>query len=648
MSKNVRILPKLAVGSLRRNSSIYLPYLLATSICTAIFFIFAAISENPIMETLPHAAYIVMLLMIGQVLLCIILAPFLISVNRFLIKQRKTELALYSVLGLGKKHIGLVLFIESAILYVLSSALGIVTAAVFSRLIFMFLMNIVQMPADTSFVFSIKAVSFTLVYFGLISIVNLIINLVSVSTAKPGQLFISAKGGDKQPKFMVFKAVTGVICMAIGYFIAMTAKVDASIFSNFFFAVLLVVIGTYQLFSAGSVTLLKALKRNKTFYYNKKNFSTVAGMLYRMKKNSNSLSNICIFATMAIVTVTCTFSVFFGTDGAVDFTHPYDYSVTSGWDNAEAIRTSVHDAADEYSISITDELSFNYTEGGVLIEGESWKPHLGWGGDTLNFITVDDYNRLTGDNAALNSNEMIIYCTGKTYNLTNVNLNGNEFKVKFERTESDDFDKKSVKHLDQTVYAAFDSAETIERISEEYKEEDNGGAHKSYICFNADGGDVEGFDAFLSGISGDNVHCEIKTEWSGETHAIIGGLLFLGIFFGIIFLVCVVLIMYYKQISEGYEDKRSYEIMRKVGMSDKEMRGTVSRQILLFFFLPLLAAATHTAAATGIISNLLATLQIYDTVMIYLSAAATIILFAAAYAVSYLITARAYYKIVSA
>ncbi len=654
MSK-LRIIPRLALGGLRRNSTVYVPYIFASSLCTFVFYIFASIQQNKLMESLPHASYIKAQMIIDEVLLAKILTPFLININNYLIKQRKTELGLYSVLGMEKKHIGLMLFIESVALYVISMALGVIIATVFSKFIFMFLLKITHISADTQFSFSLPAFTITLIYFGVISIINLIINLRQVSVSSPTELFSSAKQGEKDPKHLWLSTLAGVISLGAGFTIALRSEINSMVFTDFFLAVALVVFGTHLLFKSISVSFLKACRNNKKYYYKSRNFVTVSGMLYRMKKNSSGLANICVFCTMTIITLLCTVSVFLGEKDAIDFAYPYTckyYFNADSFDSADEFTSSIKEKAYLDDVDVSGLIDFTYQKFMVSdLNGNVWEKcsEEGWNQE-VKAIPVDEYNRTQNKNETLAEDEILIFTADANYGLDSVVLGDKTFRVKKELTEIS-FCSKNERYMGSPNYLmVFANPEIISEIAADGYETDGASNNRIHVFFfNVSGENGRAYvgelDETAKTLGGFNL-AENKYDWEDDSYAITGGLLFIGVFFGLVFLICMVLMMYYKQISEGYEDKRNFEIMQKVGMTDKEVKATISKQILTVFFMPLVTSVIYTGIALNIVCNLLSTLQIFSIPLIVLSAAGTVILFALVYLISYNVTAKAYYKIV--
>lgn len=650
---DVRAVFRLTLGGIRRNSAAYMPYLLASSLCVCVFYIFASIQQNEIMNTLPHASYVMALMIIGEVLLGIILIPFLISINRFLIKQRKTELGLYSVLGLEKKHIAVMLFSESVILFVLSAAIGIGIATIFSKLVFLFLLNITHLPVDSKFTFSPVALTVTLIFFGSIALFNLFANLFRVSLANPSELFRGSKQGEKEPKHLWLTTILGVLILGGGFTIALNSKMNSMVFTDFFFAVLLVIIGTNLLFKSVSITFLKACQKNKNYYYKSKNFVTVSGMLYRMKKNASGLANICIFCTMTIITLIFTTSVYFGEDKAIAFDYPYDCTYAFGeskFASQSEINGILSEAEKQYGVTVDNITEYSFRKFYTNVSGNEWSSEDdgdGYYNYIVNAMTLKDYNRTQGKNEVLAPDEVLMFNATEDYTADTISLDGRVFRV---RNLSDiSFFGKNKRNLSsENITVIFDSADTINSLSQfELETQDEHGFF--YCSFDVDGEFSDEFTADVSekfsAIEGYH-SMDLKSDWEKESYALIGGLLFLGVFFGIVFIICMLLIMYYKQVTEGYEDKKNFEILRKVGMTDKEVRSTISRQILTVFFMPLITSIIYTAVALNIVCNLLSTIRIFDIGLIFLCAGLTSLAFAAVYTISYVITAGAYYKIV--
>lgn len=655
MNKAV-LLPKLAVTGIRKNSIVYLPYILTTAFSVCIFFIFSCIIKNDFLMGVPHAQYVMMLLEIGKVLLGIILVPFLFYTNSFLIKRRKKEIGLFSILGLEKKHIGVMMFMETLFIYMISMIIGIVTAVVFAKLTFLILLNACGLPVDTKFSMTFGSFLSTFVFFGAVSLLNLATNLFQVTTANPSELLSGPKKGEKEPKHLWVPTLLGVLFLGGGYYIALISKVDSMIFVNFFLAVFMVVVGTYFLFTSGSIALLRALKKNKKFYYNQSNYITVSGMIYRMKKSAASLVNICIFSTMVIITLLCTVSLTLGQKDAIRFTYPLDVYyefVDTERVNTDDFETDMLGIASNHNVQVTDKINFDYFPITALVDGNSFSSDTTSEYEdnqiTFRTLSLSDYNRIESQNQTLEEDEILIYSTTKDFNYHSVIMNEKEYKVK-EEISSLSFDPKEIhSYSNRSIYVIVNDYKSMEEIAATF----NGTSATPYysIRFNMEG-EVSDKEAFLidldqrsSEMSDGFSHGNI-IDWGYDVKSMNGGLLFIGVFFELIFTICVVLIMYYKQISEGLEDKQNFDIMQQVGMSDDDVKAAIHRQIKLVFGLPIAAAILHSFMGLSMTINLLYALNLYNTKLIVLCALGVILIFTVFYAFSYLLTANTYYKIV--
>ena len=653
-----KLIPKLTLEGIRKNGSSYLPYIFITAFSVFVFFIFNAIYDNPMMQNMPHAQYLLGLMFLGSILLGIILLPILVSTNQFLIKQRKNELGLYHILGLDQKYIGVMMFIETVILYVVTVTLGILMAQVFARLIFLILLNMAHLDVNCEFVTSKRSYLVTIIYFGVVFMVNFIGSLWQVGKAKPIELMKSSRKGEKQEKRLVFKGVMGVVILGIGYGIAFLYQIDSWIFSNFFFAVFAVTLGTRLLFRAGSILVLNKMKNTPKLYYKKHNFVTISGMLYRMKRNAQSLSNICIFSTMIMITLLCTVSLFMDEDNAIHFNYPMDvyYALDADtFTQKEAMDEKIDALAKQYEVEVKDKISFNMQMLAVLKEGNAFVENVdrNWFLDNsyrLNLLTIEDYNHLANTQISLNEDEVLIFSPTKDFSYQTVRLNQKEYKVKEELKSLCFENKQPLNITSSNYYMILSSQQQVDAWAEAMHATAPG--NRIYnVDFNLEGPSNQQ-DAFIAALNkwvmqqeGGKV-ADYVGEWEKDTRSMYGGLLFIGIFFGAIFSVCLLLMMYYKQMTEGYEDQRNFKILKQVGMSDEEIRATIKKQIHMVFFLPLIGSIMHTFVALSMVNKLLVTIHVYNRVLTLACSIGVMIVFAVLYSVSYFFTSKSYYKIV--
>lgn len=658
-----KLLPHLAAKGILRNGRSYYPFMMAGTFCVFIFFVFSSILDNDLTMTLPHSAYAWMMLLIGQVLLGIILIPFLYYAYSFLIRGRSGEIGLYSILGLEKRHIGIMLVCETLILYILVLAGGVLTGCVFSRLLFLILLRITGLPVEAEFVFTWQAFGETAVFFAVVFAISLISGLIQVGRSRPVELFSGNRKGEREPRWTLLWGLLGIVILGSGYATSIQSTLDSRIFTDFFLAVFQVVLGTYLLFTSGSILLLRILKRNRSFYYRPQNFITVSGMLYRMKKSAAGLSNICIFSTMVIITLVCTVSLYLGIDGITHFATPYDIKArfTQGNPDYEAFKGKVSELEEKYHITALrvdylEKVSLDcLKEGNILTPPGPESRYADCYGVRL--MTLESYERMEQKGKRLEEGQALFYSSGMDFGYDHVVFAGEELHIVEELTEFFAWPRAGKSCLGEGYTLIVKDEAQLERCVEAYAEQKGINAQELV--------DERAFDVgvFLEGE--DELKQDFIEElavwfqgqkgfvkyWDGlearvEERVMYGGLLFIGIIFGIIFFVCLLLIMYYKQISEGYEDQGSFAIMQKVGMSDKEIRSTIRRQIFLVFFLPLFGALAHTAAGMFMVEALMGVLNLFNDRLIAGSCAGVALVFALVYGISYAVTARTYYRIV--
>lgn len=659
------LLPKLAWRGIVANKNVSYPYLAAGIFSVFIYFVFSSILENDIVTLLPRSSYVWVMLKLGKGLLSVILLLFLIYANSFLVKRRTGEFGLYHILGLEKRHIGVMMFWEAVFLYIGAVLGGVIFGVALSKLMFLLLLRICRMSADVPFVFSPSAFADTVCYFGFVFAVNCVYSLWQVGRAQPVELMAGSRKGEREPRFLWLSALLGAAALIGGYWISIISQVDSMIFISFFGAVFLVVIGTYLLFTSGSVALLKWMKKRKRFYYSPKNFITVSGMLYRMKKSAAGLSNICIFSTMTLITLICTVAVAIGMDECVHFEDPYDmmfyYEAESV--TPQEMEEEMAALSEKYGLAAKRVDLYRKIDLPVHWDGNRLGVRIGGGADyndyALYLMTLEDYNGVEGRGISLSEDEALIYFSGRDFGYDTVDFMDMEFSVKEELTDFYPYPKAEGNGFNAVFVMVVRDRQTWNRCVGAWCEangiEDVEGYVKDVEKLNVkvllDGEEKEkqaflkelgewgqslpGFSDMLNGL-----------ERRENTRVMDGALLFIGILFGVIFFICLLLIMYYKQITEGYEDRAHFDIMQKVGMSDGEIRGTVRRQILMVFGMPLAGALMHTAAGMFMVKGLLAVISLFDTRLLAGSVIGVSVLFAAVYGVSYLATAKTYYRIV--
>lgn len=641
---NKFLYPKLAWMNIKKNKQTYIPYIL-TCICTMImFYVMHAISLNDGLRSMPSSMSLQAILSMGVVVILIFSVIFLLYTNSFLIKRRKKELGLFNVLGMEKKHLALVLFFENLFTSLISLALGLLGGIVLNKLMFVILLRLLQFDIPLGFEINMACVEFTTQCFGLIFILTLICNLVQIFISKPIELLKGGQVGEKEPKTKWISAIIGVISLGIGYGIALLVETPLTAIPLFLVAVIFVMIGTYQLFTAGSIVVLKLLRKNKKFYYKKHNFIAISGMMYRMKQNAKGLANICILSTAVIVMLSTTVSLYVGMEESLHTQYPQDVFLHGNDvddEKVNRINQLLHEKINEYQIKVKDE--FDYKSKGIIATLKDGNYALGQNLSSdvysFGFISIEDFNRLEQTDIKLGVDEVLIFSISGTYGKDSIMIDHQVYEIK------EEFDEVSFQpKQDNSIFPVY---LVIVNDIQSFGEED-----VSYsVAFNVDNTDevaVKLVDSLNTEFRLNSIDAYVSGAASSRADFLMtyGGLFFLGIFLGTLFLMATVLIIYYKQISEGYDDKERFEIMQRVGMSKQEIRKTIRVQILMVFFLPLVFMMIHIAFAFPIITKLLALFGLMNTQLFMMATVGTIVVFALIYALIFSLTARTYYKIV--
>ncbi|WP_417020251.1 FtsX-like permease family protein [Anaerobutyricum hallii] len=668
---NSKIYGKLAVTNLKNNRKNYLPYILASAFSVMMYFIMDGLYRNP--SLVKTGATLSIMLSYANVVLLIFSVIFLFYINSFLIKRRKKELGIYNILGMGKGHLAKMLFIESIITTTVSIIGGILAGILFGKLVYLVLLKILHLKRDIVYMISPVSVGITAAIFGCIFFVIFLYNLVQMKLSNPIELLRGGNAGEREPKTKWLMTIIGSVCLAGGYYISLTTKEPLQAIGQFFVAVLLVVAGTYALFMAGSITLLKLLRKKKSYYYKTRHFTAISGMIYRMKQNAVGLANICILSTMVLVMVSITISLYAGMNDVLVTRFPSEAQITNQGINQNEERQIgelVASITKENHTNPTSQIRFHEGNFTALYNDKTKNFNMTTAqsyGDTniVEFVMIplSDYNKTEGKAVKLADNEVLIYHRknknkSSIKNEETIHLNNDSYKVaanldsmriaKADATNSVDGwyvivkDTNIIKKYLKAVYGKDDMEDSVEDYHE----------FMQYVySFNLDGSRTnrERTEQILQ----EQLQAKFKSafiegrELSRENfYNFYGGFLFIGIFLGIIFLMATVLIIYYKQISEGYDDRERYQIMQKVGMSKKEVRQSIRSQVLLVFFLPLIMAVIHLAFAFKIITRLLSVLNLTNISLFFMYTVGTVAVFAVIYVIIYSITAREYYKII--
>lgn len=647
---------RLAGGNLKKNRQLYGPYLIACIVTVMMMCIMILLEGDRGLNTIEGGQSVAATLMFGCIVIAIFSLIILVYINSLLIKQRKKEFALYNVLGMEKRHISKVLFWESAYTAVISIGAGLIFGSVFSKLMQLILMKIIGGEISFSIDVSFSVLVFTAAIFAVFFLLVLLMNIRTIRIAQPVELLRGGSEGEREPKSKWVLAVLGVVFLAAGYVMSIMTKDVVSAITLFFIAVICVIIGTYLMFIAFSIVLLKGLKKNKRYYYQTKHFATVSGMIYRMKRNAAGLASICILSTMVIVTVSTTVCLYAGVGDIINNMYPYDVNMKYypySQQTSEKLEAAAEDTAKRQGREIKELYSFskmsfaaNRSGDKLIVDNDTI---TGIGTVDVTIITPEDYKRLTGEDAGLKKGEVLIYSEKESFG-DKVELLGEEYRA----IKTDEFPKAvflSISTANCGIVA--DSRETAEAILHRYEDTTGQIIINGGMYINLDGTDDEKI-AFSNALNSEAADFEYEfyflesrqlVEKEGS-YSFYGAFFFLGMFLGLVFIFATVMIIYYKQVSEGYDDRKRFDIMQKVGMTEAEVRQTIRSQVLIVFFLPLAAAAMHVAFAFPMIRRILAAFSMTNVTLFAVCTAATFIGFAVIYLLVYLQTSKTYYSIV--
>jgi putative ABC transport system permease protein len=654
---NKGIYARLAAGNIKKNAKIYVPYILASVFTVMMFYIMLFITTNDGIGKMPGKEALQLLMILGSIVIAIFAVAVLLYANSFLIKRRKKELGLYNILGMGKRHIGKVMAYENLYTALFSIAAGIGLGILFSKLMLLLLYKLLDFDVPFGFSVSPIAITLTVILFAGIFFLTLIINLMHVHSSKPIELLRGSSVGEKEPKTKWVLTLIGLLTLGTGYAIALTIESPLKALVWFFGAVILVIIGTYCLFCAGSIAVLKILRRKKSYYYKTKHFISVSGMLYRMKQNAAGLANICILSTMVLVMLSSTVSLYFGLEDGLRAQFPRNIEVRStqnGKEDYETVKSAIDSAVAEEGIAVKNAVryrykSFTFKQNGNSFAFDRYDTYADSDGAVVFFITLDEYNRMQNKNESLSQNELLVYSPNASYKYKDIYFGDIKYTVKSVPDELNVEAYFSLRYFD-TYYFIVPSEQNIVTI---YDNMTKGIGEWDGLSFYY-GFDIEGngetqlkaYNAISQKLADYDYSVSSAEENRNQFLAIYGGLFFLGIFLGTLFTMATVLIMYYKQISEGYDDQKRFEIMQQVGISRSEIKSAIRSQVLIVFFLPLAVAAIHIAAAFNMITRLMALLNLTNVALFAWCTVGTILVFALLYAAFYTFTAKAYYRIV--
>ena len=664
----------LALNGIKKNKKTYLPYILTCIGMVMMYYIVCFLSTSGAVAAQRGGKDMQMVLGLGCGVIAVFAVIFLFYTNSFLIRRRKKEFGLYNILGMGKRHLFLVLFWETLQIAVIALAAGLVCGILFSKLAELCMIRMLEAAGTFAFTIEWGAVFKTLILFAFIFFLILLNGIRQVQLSKPIELLHSETVGEKPPKARWILAALGAVLLAAAYYLAVSIEDPMEAMVWFFVAVLMVIVGTYLLFIAGSVALCRLLQKKKKYYYKTEHFVSVSSMSYRMNRNGAGLATICILSTMVLVMISSTSCLFIGRESMLRNRYPRN------------IQVDIYSCQETYTEPVHEIVKEVVGSHGLCEENVLQYQHLDVGGYQVNdqiifdksklekfsmsdytnvkqlfIFSLSDYNRLMGRSERLEKDQVLVYCTkGDKYLYDTITMEGcDTMQVK---GVAPDFLVSGVDtaQIVSSLYVFVPDLGVMEEIYQAQAEiyGNNQSFLKDYYGFDlsCDGKEAQQIyqeikerirDLQLSDSSFPSVGVESVARERETFYSLYGGMFFLGILLGIVFLLAAVLIIYYKQISEGYEDQSRFQIMQKVGMTKREIRKSINSQILTVFFLPLLAAGVHVAFAFPMIQKMLLLFGLTDVKLFVLVMVGSYLLFALFYVLVYRITSKAYYSIVS-
>lgn len=673
-----RLYLRLAWSNLKNSRQFYLPYVIAGMLSAMMFYTMCAIQGNDGLSKMRGGSSVQIVLYFGVVVVGVFVSIFLFYTNSFIMKHRKKELGVYNILGMEKIHVAKIMAWETVFSFLIAVGGGLITGIVFQKLLTMFLYRLTGLEAAIPFYISGWGCLHTAEMFGAIYVCILLYNLMQIRLSNPVELLHSGNTGEREPKTKIIQAVLGILCIVTGYYIAITTDNPVKAVSLFFVAVMLVIVGTYFLFNAGSIAFLKLLRKNKRYYYQTRHFTTVSGMIYRMKQNAVGLANICILSTMVLVVISMTVCMYAGIEDELKTQYPAELELIfydpDGQQDAQTFNR------------MADEIERVIKENGRVITGKQKGSYVGTAvAMTGNKITVLDRSAMDFSNMYVLEimtkdgfeeymqetipdipDGSVAVMMDSVYEQDTIVMGNTEYPVeqsmKFPiRDAVSEFvggsvilivkDENALENMRKQLAAmeteAYGEERTVD-LTYVMNFDMSGSGEEKIACANAVRERVSEWQNDETNPKTMRLDCNVISRAEGhiDYETSNGGLLFLGLFLGSMFLMITVLIIYYKQISEGYEDKERFAIMEKVGMSNEEVKATIRSQVRMVFFLPLATAACHLAAAYPMLKKLLALVSLYNGTLFAWCLAGTVLVFGLIYLAVFIITSKSYYKIV--
>ncbi len=664
---------RLAVSNMEKNANIYFPFLLAGALLSGLYYMLLAVGEMAVNSGMKGATEMAFILQMCSGLCIFVMFLILFYINSFVMKRRKRELGLYCILGMEKRHLNLLLFWEVLFLALLSIAGGTVFGILFSQLLFLVFLKLLQLPAVLSFMIPFSSVKNTFLVFGTGYLVTLLYDWWVIHKTNPIELLRSRQEGEREPKTKWVTFLAGTAALAWGYGLALRVQTVSEGIFIFFPAALLVIIATYCLFQAGSIVLLKFLKKRKHFYYRPQNFIAVSGMLYRMKQNAAGLATIAVLSTALLVVLSSSVTLYSGEEAVLSKMFPREYKVEARPDSQNTpgvsakkraadtayekeIRKSLQALAQKTGVSIVDDYGVSSIwwmadkEGNRFDKNDLTLRSVDQSVEKINSFTVlslEDYNVMTKGQDTLGADE-VIYITSDPEKFSTVYINGREFTVKEHKTELKELPRDVI---NQDMFGNYTVVVPDRLTMMQLRGEEASGESFMWLYLFGLEGEEQARQDFIGQAPGSlslngQVSLENKSEQREGFYLLYGSILFIGLLFVCLFLLATALIIYYKQVTEGFDDRERFVIMEKVGMRDVEIRRAIRKQVLIVFFLPLVAAVLHICVAAKVLQMFLIVLGLSDGQLFWKCIGICCLVFGIVYYAIYHLTSRVYYRIV--
>lgn len=667
---------RLAVSGIRKNKKLYLPYLLTCVGMVMMEYILLSLSDSPALRTMRGGAQLGFVLSLGKFVVAVFAALFLLYTNSFLIRRRNKEFGLYNVLGMDKSALGWVIFWENIIVATLGLGLGLLFGIGLYKVAELGLVNIIHADVDYSFIISLESVKFTLWVFLPIFALLMVKSMWQVRRARPLELLRSESAGEKPPRANYLLGLGGVALLAGAYYLSVTSTSALQAFTMFFVAVIMVIVATYLIMISGSVALCRLLQRSKNYYYQKKHFVSVSSMAFRMKRNGAGLASICILSTMVLVMISSTFSLYIGVEESINARYPHDSGFGLDMERLEnlnevctaQVREKFETLFQKEGAEPQNVEHYRYATIYGIIAGDRIEPDSSRTVSTeLNynllrlvaFIPVEDYNALNGTDFTLEPGQALVGCLRCSYDAPRFRLGDVNLEIAGKLPKGLNTGEMAAAAAPSLTLVVKDLSEidSLEKM-EDYKGRRMLQTRYYYGC------DFDLPEEEIILLHDQQKQAIMQLEFLGKEHGIgwidecpareredfyvtYGGLFFIGIVLSAVFIAAAVLIIYYKQVSEGYEDQSRFTIMRKVGMTKADIKRSVNSQVLTVFFAPLLMAGVHLAFAFPMVWQLLQMFNLRNLGLVIGANIGAFLVFCLFYVIIYRFTARAYYGIVS-